>query len=82
MDLDDESSTSEINILADGRICVFGTSLPILEMLDAVPLGDPALGRRIEALRKVQVRQSPQSSGGLSAENEKTIDESRRTLSP
>ena len=49
--LEDDSSISEINILPDGRVCLFGASQQVLEMLDAIPLGDPALKSRIECLR-------------------------------
>jgi hypothetical protein len=48
---EDDSSISEINILPDGRVCLFGASRQVLEMLDAIPLGDPALRNRIERLR-------------------------------
>ena len=48
--LEDDSSISEINILPDGRVCLFGASQQVLEILDAIPLGDPALKSRIESL--------------------------------
>jgi len=71
--LEDESAISEINILADGRICIFGASLPILEMLAAVQLGDEALRRRIEAIRTAQARLAPQSIKACSAQNAGTM---------
>ena len=46
-----ESAISEINILPDGRVCVFGALQGVLEILDAIPLDDSALQRRIECLR-------------------------------
>jgi len=49
--LQDDSSISEINILSDGRVCLFGASRQVLEMLDAIPLGDPALKSRTDCLR-------------------------------
>ena len=50
MTVNDESSISEINILPDGRVCVFGASQQVLEVLDAIPLDDAALQDRIECL--------------------------------
>ena len=48
--LDDQSAISEITILPDGRVYLFGASRQVLEILYAIPLGDPALKRRIECL--------------------------------
>jgi hypothetical protein len=50
--LEGDSSISEISILPDGRVCVFGASRRVLEMLDAVHLGDPTLKDRIDCLYK------------------------------
>jgi hypothetical protein len=50
---EDESSLSEISILPDGRVYLFGASRQVLELLQAIPLGDPALAERIEGLRAV-----------------------------
>jgi hypothetical protein len=58
----DESSISEINILSDGRICIFGASMQVLEMLDATSLGDLSLRRRIEALRRAQAGPAVESN--------------------
>ena len=52
---EDESAISEINILPDGRVCVFGASRQVLEILDAIPLGDAALRDRIECLRATEM---------------------------
>jgi hypothetical protein len=49
--VEDDSSISEINILPDGRVCLFGVSQQVLEMLDSISLGDPALRNRIDSLR-------------------------------
>lgn len=49
--LEDDSSISEINILPDGRVCLFGASQQVLEILDAIPLGDPTLRSRIDCIR-------------------------------
>jgi hypothetical protein len=43
---DDETRVTEINFLPDGRICVFGMSREVLELLDDLELGDPRLARR------------------------------------
>jgi hypothetical protein len=53
--LEEDSTISEINILPDGRVCVFGASRQVLELLDAIPLGDPALESRIESLRAAEL---------------------------
>jgi hypothetical protein len=76
--LEDDSSISEINILPDGRICLFGASQQVLDALDAIPLGDPALKSRIDCLRTDNVEQvaepntlcSPQNDGPLKNRNE------------
>jgi hypothetical protein len=49
--LEDDSSISEINILPDGRVCLFGASRQVLELLDAIPLGDPTLKTRLDCLQ-------------------------------
>lgn len=36
---DDETNITEIELLPDGRICVFGTSLEVLEVLDQLQGG-------------------------------------------
>jgi hypothetical protein len=51
---EDEPTISEINILPDGRVCLFGASQQVLEVLDAIPLGDLALKGRIERLHAIQ----------------------------
>ena len=48
MTVEDDSSVSEITILPDGRVCLFGASQQVLETLEAIPWGDPALKSRIE----------------------------------
>jgi hypothetical protein len=48
--LKDESALSEISILPDGRVYLFGASRQLLEVLQAIPLGDPALEERISGL--------------------------------
>ncbi len=52
--LEDDSTISEISILPDGRVCIFGASEQVLEILDAIPLGDPSMRSRIDCLRSVR----------------------------
>ena len=52
MNADDETNVTDIQLLPDGRICVFGTSEEVLEVLDELQGGqDPAVARRLEASR-------------------------------
>ena len=73
MSLEDDSSISEINILPDGRVCVFGASQQVLEILNAIPLDDSTLQSRIERLRKGNAEPIAESSVFRSAPNDKTI---------
>ena len=46
----DETNITEIELLPDGRICVFGTSLEVLDLLDELQGGlDEKVRRRLEA---------------------------------
>jgi hypothetical protein len=48
MNADDETNVTDIDLLADGRICVFGASEEVLQVLDALQGGqDPAIRRRL-----------------------------------
>jgi hypothetical protein len=47
---EDEASITEISILPDGRVYLFGTSQQVLEVLHAIPLGDPAIQQRLDRL--------------------------------
>jgi hypothetical protein len=69
---EDDSSISEINILPDGRVCLFGASQQVLEMLDAIPWGDPALKSRIECLRTTDVQQAAGPNEACSAQSNGT----------
>jgi hypothetical protein len=52
MHADDETNITDINLLPDGRICVFGTSIEVLELLDELQGGaDRNVSSRLEALR-------------------------------
>jgi hypothetical protein len=57
LNADDETSITEISFLPDGRICVFGSSREVLEVLESLELGDPELDARIEHLRRQAARQ-------------------------
>lgn len=57
----DETNITEIELLPDGRICVFGTSIEVLDVLDELQGGmDSNIRRRLEAsgdrLDTMQVR--------------------------
>lgn len=73
MSLEDDSSISEINILPDGRVCLFGASQQVLEMLDAIPLGDPALRNRIDCLRTGDMRQAVERNVVCSDRSDGTV---------
>ena len=45
----DETNITEIELLPDGRICIFGTSLEVLDVLDDLQNGtDPAIRLRLQ----------------------------------
>jgi hypothetical protein len=48
---DDETAMTEIVLLPDGRVCLFGASLAILELLGDLQLGDGGLDARLAAAR-------------------------------
>lgn len=46
----DETNITDIELLPDGRICVFGTSLEVLDLLDELQGGqDLVIQRRLAA---------------------------------
>lgn len=53
MHADDETGITEISFLADGRVCVFGASRSMLEILDGLELGDLRLRRRVARLESL-----------------------------
>ena len=65
MQHEDETSMTEITILPDGRICIFGLSREVLEVLDAAELADTAVKQRLALLRRtdapagIEERMSP-----------------------
>ena len=73
MSPEDDSSISEINILPDGRVCLFGASRQVLEILDAIPLGDPALRDRIERLRASGLQQGAEPEEAGDVRNDETM---------
>lgn len=56
--LDNEKNTTELTIAPDGRVFVFGTSRPILEILAALQPADEKVRRLLEHVR---ARESAQS---------------------
>jgi hypothetical protein len=58
---EDETTMTEITILPDGRLYVFGMSRPVLEMLRSLETGNPRLERLEEQLQMVETTSaSPQ----------------------
>ena len=49
---DSESAISEMTFLPDGRICLFGASRELLELLGSLNLGDASLDIRLAAVRR------------------------------
>ena len=62
---EDDSAIGEITILPDGRVCLFGASQQILEMLEAIPWSGPELQSRMDCLRAVGHRASCAIAGRL-----------------
>jgi hypothetical protein len=51
MNADDETDITDIDLLPDGRICVFGMSVEVLEVLDQLQSGgDRSVSERLEVL--------------------------------
>jgi hypothetical protein len=48
---DEETAMTEITFLPDGRLCLFGASREILELMSSLQLGDTSLDSRLAALR-------------------------------
>jgi len=46
----DESSESEITILPDGRVCAFGITRPLAELLATLPPADVRMQRLLERI--------------------------------
>lgn len=56
---DEETPITEISFLPDGRVCVFGMSREVLQLLGELSLGDPALARRYERLQAASPPNEP-----------------------
>ena len=53
----DETNITEIELMPDGRICVFGTSLEVLDVLDQVQGGtDPRIQQRKRVAEVVRLQ--------------------------
>ena len=50
----DETSITELTIAPDGRVFVFGTSRPVLEVLLALNPHDRRVGRLVEQVQRVE----------------------------
>ena len=46
----DESAESEITILPDGRICAFGITRSVAELLATFPMADERMRRRLDRI--------------------------------
>jgi hypothetical protein len=55
--LDNEKNVTELTIAPDGRIFVFGTSRPILEVLAALQPADEKLARLLGHVRALEASQ-------------------------
>ncbi len=73
MNREDDSSITEIDILPDGRVCLFGASQQVLEILDGIPLGDPALSCRIDCLRAAHVKSAGEPNEACCARSDETM---------
>ena len=80
--LEDDFSISEINILPDGRVCLFGASQQLLELMDAIPLGDPALRNRIDSLCPIDLQQATEPGAASSARSDEPQEETSATKRP
>lgn len=59
---DDEAAVTDIRIAPDGRVFVFGTSRPVLEMFSELGWGDEAVTARIQALQQTADTNKQQES--------------------
>lgn len=76
---DDETAITEISFLPDGRICLFGASREVLELLGRLNLGDSALGSRLTSLQSSMVTGTSLAANiNATVIDEATIHEDRR----
>jgi hypothetical protein len=60
MNANDETNITDIDLLSDGRICVFGTSIEVLEILDQLQSGaDSAIRERLDSLHGMEEAEEP-----------------------
>ena len=62
--LDNEKNITELTIAPDGRVFVFGTSRPILEVLEPLQPRDKKLQRLLEHVRRLESSSSSQERNG------------------
>lgn len=56
MDANDEANITEIEILPDGRICVFGTSAAVIDVVNSLAVLDQRWHARLLAIRQHHLR--------------------------
>lgn len=59
---DGETAITEISFLPDGRICLFGASREVLEILGTLNLHDNGLDARLAALGQAQLPMNQKSA--------------------
>ena len=64
---DDETAMTEISFLPDGRICLFGASREIIELLWTLNLGDRALLARHLSIQAVAIQAVAIQSAAIQA---------------
>jgi hypothetical protein len=69
MNADDESNITDIDLLPDGRICVFGTSVEVLEVLEQLQnAGDGSVSERLDCLRRINCDEHARSDDHATSE--------------
>jgi len=56
----DESAESEITIMPDGRVCAFGITRPVAELLASLPTADERMTRLLDRIRGLHMSTSTQ----------------------
>jgi hypothetical protein len=62
--LGEETSMTEISFLPDGRICVFGASIEIVDLLCRLNPGDESLRTRRDSVQTALDHLHPQEAAG------------------
>lgn len=81
MQIPDETSITELTILPDGRIFVFGLSRQILHMLKDLDFSSPDLQRRLEQVQSRDNACLPCISSGQEPHGSPAVQESFGMLS-